>query len=95
MFTVLIIMTLGIVIGAILKDKKKLIKISSKLTNWAIFILLFLLGVAVGTNKEILQNFDKIGYQAIGITIFAVLGSVLTASLTYRLFLSSKGKRFP
>ena len=70
MITVLVIMSLGILIGWFLHAKKKLIKLSSEITNWAIYLLLFLLGLSVGTNKEILNNFDEIGYQSIIITIF-------------------------
>lgn len=86
MITVLVLMTLGILIGWFLHKKEKILKITSELTNWAIYLLLFLLGLSVGTNEEILNNFDKIGYQSIMITVFAVLGSVLVSWLTYILF---------
>ena len=86
MITVLILMTAGIVVGWLFHKKEKYLKISSELTNWAIYLLLFLLGLSVGNNKEILSNFDKIGYQSILITVFAVIGSVLVSWLTYTLF---------
>ena len=86
MITVLILMTAGIIIGWFLHKKEKILKISSELTNWAIYLLLFLLGLSVGTNEKILNNFDQIGYQAILITVFAVSGSVLVSWLTYVLF---------
>lgn len=90
MITVLALMTLGIFIGWFLHKKEKFLKIVSELTNWAIYLLLFLLGLSVGTNEKILRNFDTIGYQAIVITIFAVLGSVLVSWLTYILFFKKK-----
>lgn len=86
MISVLILMTLGIAIGWFLHKKELILKASSILTNWAIYLLLFLLGLSVGTNDQILNNFDKIGLQAIFITIFAVLGSILVSWLTYILF---------
>lgn len=86
MITVLLIMTAGIVIGWFLHKKEKFLKVINELTNWAIFLLLFLLGLSVGTNDKILQNFDQIGFQAIAITLFAVMGSVLVSWLTYILF---------
>ena len=86
MITVLSIMTVGIAIGWLLHNKKLFLKITSQLTNWAIYLLLFLLGLSVGINKEILSNFDKIGLQSIIITLFAVTGSVLVSWLTYILF---------
>ncbi len=86
MITVLVLMTSGIIIGWFLHEKKKILKISSELTNWAIYILLFLLGLSVGTNEKILNNFDKIGFLAILITVFAVTGSILVSWLTYIIF---------
>lgn len=86
MITVLILMTVGIAIGWVLHKKERVLKASSILTNWSIYILLFLLGLSVGTNDQILKNFDKIGLQAIVITIFAVMGSILVSWLTYILF---------
>ncbi|MCK5028171.1 MAG: LysO family transporter [Bacteroidales bacterium] len=86
MITVLILMTSGIIMGWFLHKKKKILKISSELTNWAIYILLFLLGLSVGTNEKILNNFDQIGFLAILITVFAVAGSIFVSWLTYILF---------
>jgi len=86
MITVLVLMTLGIIIGWFLHHKEKFLSVTGKLTNWAIYILLFLLGVSVGTNDQILNNFDKIGLQAILITLLAVAGSVLVSWLTYHYF---------
>lgn len=86
MITVLILMTVGIIIGWFLHKKEKILKISSSLTTWAIYVLLFLLGLSVGSNDKILKNFDQIGLQAILITIFAVIGSILVSWLTYILF---------
>ncbi|HRW62513.1 MAG TPA: LysO family transporter [Bacteroidales bacterium] len=86
MIAVLVLMTLGIVIGWFLHHKEKFLLFTGRLTNWAIYILLFLLGVSVGTNEKILNNFDKIGLQAILITLFAIAGSVLVSWLTYHFF---------
>jgi len=86
MIPVLLLMTSGIILGWLLHKKRKFLKVTSELTNWAIYLLLFLLGLSVGTNEKILSNFDQIGLQAILITLFAVAGSVLTSWITYILF---------
>lgn len=86
MITVLLIMTSGIIIGWLLHKKEKILKISSEITSWAIYLLLFLLGVSVGANEKILNNFNTIGYLSITITVFAVAGSVLVSWLTYIIF---------
>lgn len=86
MIIVLLLMTLGIFIGWFLHKQKRFIKITSEITNWAIYLLLFLLGLSVGTNDKILNNFDEIGYQSIIITVFAVTGSVLVSWLCFTIF---------
>lgn len=86
MITVLIIMTAGIITGWILHHKNTFLKRISELTNWAIYLLLFLLGLSVGTDEKILNNFDKIGYISVLITVFAVAGSILVSWITYIFF---------
>ena len=86
MIPVLLIMTFGIVIGWFFHKREKLLNLTSKLTNWAIFLLLFLLGLSVGTNEKILNNFENIGFQAILITLFAVFGSIIVSWITYLIF---------
>ena len=79
-------MVAGIIIGAMLNDKKKIISIIDKLTNWAIYALLFLLGISVGLNKTIINNLDNIGVNALIITVGAVFGSIIMALITFKLF---------
>lgn len=74
----------GVLVGYLLRKKK---------TGWisgfimiAIWILLFLLGIAVGHNDEILNNLDTIGWQALVLSVGGVLGSVVLASMVYRYF---------
>lgn len=86
MIPVLILMIAGTLIGWILHNKKSFLKITNELTNLAIYLLLFLLGLSVGTNDKILNNFHQIGFQAILITVFAVAGSILISWITYILF---------
>jgi len=90
MIIVLGLMSIGILIGWIFHAREKFLKLVGYITNWSIFLLLFLLGISVGVNEKILNNFDKIGFQAISLTLFAVLGSILFAWLTYILFFRKK-----
>jgi len=90
MIIVLGLMSIGILIGWIFHTREKFLKLVGYITNWSIFLLLFLLGISVGVNEKILNNFDKIGFQAISLTLFAVLGSILFAWLTYILFFRKK-----
>lgn len=84
MITVLLIMLAGILTGFAINRYPLAIKINDKLISWAIYILLFLLGISVGLNKTIIQNLDKIGVQALIISIGAISGSVLALWILYR-----------
>jgi len=86
MITVLLVMLAGIIIGFFINRFPRVIKANDKLISWAIYLLLFLLGISVGLNKTIIRNLDKIGVQAVIITIGAVSGSVLTLWILYHFF---------
>ena len=86
MFTVIIVMILGMCVGYLLRKRKRLAKHIDTIVTWAIFLLLFLLGVSVGTNKTILNNIDSIFLKVIILTFGAVLGSIIIAYFTYRFF---------
>ncbi len=90
MFPVLIIMISGIILGYFISDKRKLLTINDKLVTVFIYVLLFLLGVEVGLNEKIINNFYMIGYQSIVITFGALLGSLLCSYVVYKLFFSTK-----
>ncbi len=83
MIKILSFLAVGIIVGLLIQKKKKLIVINDKLMTWAIFGLLFLLGISVGLNDTIMDNLDTIGLKALIITIGAVIGSVLVAWIIF------------
>jgi uncharacterized membrane protein YbjE (DUF340 family) len=86
MLTVIFIMTSGMVAGYFLRNIKWISKPVSVIITWAIYLLLFLLGISVGTNDTIISNIGKIGTQALLLTTGAVAGSIFVSWLTYRYF---------
>lgn len=78
-------MSFGILIGFVLRKNKKLIVISDKLTVYAIWVLLFLLGISVGTNETIIQNIGSLGFQALVVTLSSIACSVI---FSYFLFVT-------
>ncbi len=87
MLTVITLLTLGILLGFLLSNKEKIIGYVDQLTNWSIYLLLFLLGISVGVNEKIIKNFGEIGIKATILTAGAILGSVVISYFTYKLFL--------
>jgi uncharacterized membrane protein YbjE (DUF340 family) len=90
MLEVLGLMAVGILIGFAVKNNARIIKAVDLLIKIAIYVLLFLLGVSVGTNKTIIQNIDTLGAQAILLSIGAVAGSIVLAFFTYKFYFKTK-----
>ena len=90
MFTVVIIMAAGMLAGYLLRKHKKLISLSEKLVMWAIYLLLFLLGVAIGLNDQILERFADFGLLAMAITIGGVAGSIFLGWIVFSIFFREK-----
>lgn len=87
MIIVISLMVCGIILGYVFKEKN--LKFVQKLINYAIFLLLFLLGITVGANGDVMNNLDSIGLEALLITLAAIIGSVLCAWSVYSFFLLS------
>ncbi len=91
MLTVIIIMTLGILAGFLLRKHRVLFRFLDRSISYVIYLLLFLLGVSVGGNEMILRNFHLIGLKALLITAASVAGSLIAAALVYRVFFQKRG----
>ena len=77
MFTVIGLMLCGILVGYLAR-KRELSGIGRLITS-LIWILLFLLGVEVGSNQQIIESLGTLGLEAMAITFAAILGSCLAA----------------
>jgi len=93
MFTVVIIMAAGMLAGYLLRKHKKLISLSEKLVMWAIYLLLFLLGVAIGLNDQILERFADLGLLAMAVTIGGVAGSIFMGWIVFSVFFIEKKEK--
>ena len=89
MAVVLILLSLGILFGRLVRHKKFSLRLIDKITLWSIYLLLFLMGISIGCNKEIVSNLSKLGVTALIITAFSLAGSILLSILVYRLFFKS------
>ncbi len=90
MIEVLVTMSVGMVIGYLIHNKKTLLKINEKLTMYAVYVLLFLLGINIGLNEQIINNIYTLGLDAALITVGALLGSLICAYFIYKLFFTEK-----
>ena len=66
---------------------------TEKTISLTIFLLLFILGVSIGSNSLIVNNLGKFGWQAIVLALSGVLGSLIAARLVLQLFFRKGGEQ--
>ena len=89
MFIVLSTMLAGILVGYLLRNKK--IRFFQGLIITLIWLLLFLLGLEIGANEQVVSQFGKLGLEAFIIAAACTLGSVLAAKLLWK-FIEKKNE---
>lgn len=89
MFTIIGFMLSGMLLG-FLQRKKQLSKISRVITI-LIWLLLFLLGIEVGNNEQIIKGIHTLGLEAFILTIGGLLGSVIAAWILWKILYKKKG----
>lgn len=91
MFTIIGLMLTGMLLGYLLR-KRDLKKIHPIITL-LIWLLLFILGIEVGSNEEIIRGLHTIGYEAVVLTLGGTLESVIAAWALWRALYKRKGGR--
>ena len=91
MFTVIGIMFAGIAVGYLLRKIDILQKIGKPI-SYTILLLLFLLGISVGSNQEIVNNLARLGGQAFLLALAGTAGSVLAGWGIYSLFFKERSR---
>lgn len=91
MFTIIGLMLTGMLLGYLLRkrDLKKIHQIITLL----IWLLLFILGIEVGSNEQIIKGLHTIGLEAVILTLGGTLGSVIAAWALWRALYNKKGGR--
>ena len=89
MFTIIGLMLSGMLLGILLR-KRQLSGISRIITI-LIWLLLFLLGIEVGNNEQIIKGIHTLGLEAFILTIGGLLGSVIAAWALWKILYKKKG----
>lgn len=91
MLRILVLLIIGIGVGVLLRGRPCI-----KATKWSIQItvclLLFVFGVSIGSNRDLIDNLYNFGWQAMVIACLGVAGSIVAAWVAQRLFLKKGGK---
>lgn len=86
MLIVFIFLTAGVLIGWTIKNSTVLITVSEKLLDWAIYLLLFFLGLSTATSEKVMNNIGKLGVLVLVITAAALFGSIIAGIIIYKKF---------
>ena len=89
MFTIIGLMLTGMLLGYLLR-KRSLHKIHTVIT--VLIALLFILGIEVGGNEQIIKGLHTIGIEAVILTLGSTLGSVIAAWALWKALYRKKGK---
>ncbi len=88
MWDIIIIMSLGVLVGYLIREKRFIISKIDRVISIAIYLLLFILGVAIGGDNQIVSNLSELGAIALFITISAIFGSLIFSWLLYKFIFS-------
>jgi uncharacterized membrane protein YbjE (DUF340 family) len=75
----------GIALGTRIGHKKRLMHGIAQLSEVLVIILLFVLGAAIGSNAEIMNNLWSLGWEGLMLAVGAIAGSLLGAKPVERL----------
>lgn len=90
MFTIIGLMLTGMLLGYLLR-KRNLHKIHTVITV-LIWALLFILGIEVGGNEQIIKGLHTIGIEAVILTLGGTLGSVVAVWALWKALYKKKGR---
>ena len=81
MFIVIACMLAGIVAGYLLRQRR--LRFIHQFILTLIWLLLFLLGLEVGSNETVIRQFVSLGLEAFLLALGGTLGSVILAGLLW------------
>jgi len=90
MIIILILLAAGVLVGRLLRHKPVSLKAIDRISTYSIYLLLFLIGISIGTNKEIVSNLSSLGLKALIITAFSLAGNILLSIIVYRVFFKTE-----
>lgn len=76
--TIILILLISIAVGVMLRKVRALHHLG-KTATVTVWMLIFVFGTSLGSNKEIVSDFGRMGVTALFVALMGVAGSVLAA----------------
>ncbi len=83
MIYLLLVFSIGILLGLLLKNREREFKGDSSL-NVSVILMIFFMGASIGSSEAIRESALSIGLQSLVFLIFTVAGSISFAYLWWR-----------
>lgn len=84
MWSIIIFLIVGILLGNRLSLKDKGKKINEKAQLIGLLLLLFSMGISIGANSDVVSNLNSIGLQAFVFALLTTLGSIICVFIVSR-----------
>ncbi len=82
MWTILLFMALGIMVGALIPMNDRQVTTLGKLQSVGVILLLFVMGLSMGLDRKLLSQLSNLGYKAL---VFAGLTTLFSIAAVYML----------
>lgn len=86
---IILILAISICVGALFQ-KFGFLRHIERTTTWTVWLLIFVFGISLGSNEEIVNDFAYFGLEAFLIALAGVIGSVFASWAVGRLIDKNK-----
>lgn len=93
MWTILLFMALGVVTGALVPFSEKQTALLGKLQTVGVVLLLFVMGLSMGLDRQLLSQLSTLGYKAAVYAGLTTLFSIACVYLFTRKLADKEGSR--
>lgn len=90
MLKIFVALMLGVFVGAVFKFSDKQVEAVSKLQTVGVVVLLFIMGISVGINPEIISKLSEIGFKALAYAVGTTTLSILAVYLVTNRFVKKE-----
>lgn len=77
-------LAMGILAGILLRRQRTVVEAVERLVPWTIVLLLFVLGISVGSNQSIMEALPALGRDAAVLSLGSIVGSLALGYLLSR-----------
>ncbi len=80
MLVIIVCFIVGILAGIALRGRSRILGWVSRATDLAVGFLLFVLGVSIGVNEEVISNLPSLGLEGFVLSLGAIVGSIVAVN---------------